>query len=62
MVTMINFISQHGLFEADAWYPPNRIKEIKFEKSVGVRNVNKVLWLPSNIDDKQLENHDKFVR
>ena len=58
-VTMINFINQHGLFEPDAWYPPTRIKEIKFDKLMGVRTP-KVMWLPANIDDKKLEATKEF--
>ena len=54
LTTMINFINQHGLFEPDAWYPPTRIKEIKYEKQMGIRTP-RIMWLPSNIDDKKLE-------
>ena len=56
LTSTINFINQHGLFEADAWYPPTRIKEIKFEKALGSR-IPKISWIPSDIDDRQLEPH-----
>lgn len=34
LVSTISFINQNGLYESDVWYPPVRIKEIKYEYPV----------------------------
>ena len=60
LLTTIHFINEHGLFEHDAWYPPTRIKEIKFEKSLSSRRP-KLMWLSSSIDDKKLEAAKEFT-
>ena len=59
LLTTIHFISEHGLFEHDAWYPPSRIKEVKYDKSMSLRRP-KLMWVPSNIDDKKLESAREF--
>ena len=32
LVPYIIFMQTHGLFVEDAWYPPTRIKEIRFDE------------------------------
>ena len=32
LVAYLTFVNTHGLFVEDAWYPPTRIKEVRFDE------------------------------
>jgi len=54
LISTICFINEHGLFESDCWYPPYRIKEIRFDRAVSKRE-SRLLFEPSDIDDNVVD-------
>ena len=49
LVHQITFINLNGFFDADAWYPPSRIKEIRYEYPVASK-MNRV-FMENNNDE-----------